>query len=83
MRPFDTSPAAEQQQLKIFRSMLPEVRLQMAMELSQTCRHLLAEGVRLRHPDYDNEKVRLAVIRLLLGDELFLTVYPEARDIIS
>ncbi len=41
----------------------------------------MAEGVRKRHPDYDDRQVRLAVIRLMLPEELFLKAYPDAGEI--
>jgi hypothetical protein len=82
MRPLDTSPDAERIQIEIFERMGLEKRLQAAAFLSQTCRALLAAGVRKRHPEYDEEQVRLAVIRCLLPEDLFLRAYPAARDIL-
>jgi hypothetical protein len=73
MRPFDTSPDAEKIQIEIFRRMEPEGRLQSAALLSETCRTLLAEGIRKRHPTYNEEQVRLALIRCLLQEDLFLS----------
>jgi len=82
MRPLDTAPEAEKVQIEIFRRMGPEKRLEAAIGLSQTCRKLLIEGVRRRHPEYDERKIRLAVIRLMLPEKLFLAAYPEAGDIL-
>jgi hypothetical protein len=82
MRPLDTSSDAEKVQIEIFRCMVPEKRLQSAALLSETCRTLLAEGIRKRHPNYNKEQVRLAVIRCLLPENLFLQAYPGARDIL-
>jgi hypothetical protein len=59
----------------------PEKRLQAAIELAQTSRELLAEGVRRRHPEYGEDEVRLAVIRVLLPEELFAAAYPTAQGI--
>jgi hypothetical protein len=81
MSPRDTTPQAEQVQLEIFRRMGPEKRLQAGIELSQLCRKLLLEGVRMRHPEYDEREVKLAAIRLTLPEDLFLAAYPEGRDI--
>ena len=77
----DTTPQAEQVQLEIFRRMGPEKRLQAGIELSQLCRKLLLEGVRMRHPEYGERQTKLAVIRLMLPENLFLAAYPEGRDI--
>jgi hypothetical protein len=82
MKPLDTTPEAEKIQLDIFRRMGPERRLQAGLDLSRTCRELLREGVRLRHPDYDERQTQLAVIRLTLPDDLFCAAYPESRNIL-
>ncbi|TAK56059.1 MAG: hypothetical protein EPO24_11560 [Bacteroidetes bacterium] len=82
IRPLDTTPEAYELQLQIFKKMTPEERLQQAIELTQTCRRLMATGVKMRHPDYNDEQTRLAVIRLQLGDELFIKAYPNAKDIL-
>jgi hypothetical protein len=77
----DTSPAAQEFQLNIFRQMTPERRLQAAMDLAQTSRQLLAQGVLQRHPEYSQEEARLAVIKLVLGEELFAKTYATAKGI--
>ena len=79
----DTSYEAEQTQVEIFRRMGPEKRLQAGIDLAQTCRKLLETGVRRRHPEYDANQVKLAVMRLQLGEELFLKVCPEGKDVLS
>jgi hypothetical protein len=81
MSPLDTTPEAEQVQLEVFRRMGPEKRLQAGIALSRMCRELLAEGVRRRHPEYDERQVKLATIRLTLPEDLFSAAYPEGRDI--
>lgn len=74
--PADTTPEAARVQLEIYRRMSPSRRLELALELSDNVRRLVAAGVRHRHPEYTGEEVRLAVIRLTLGDELFRKAYP-------
>jgi hypothetical protein len=80
-RPLDTSPEAERVQTEIFRRMTPERKLRAAAELRQLVRQSLTEGVRMRHPEYSEEQVRLAMIRLILPEHLFLAVYPHAKEI--
>jgi hypothetical protein len=80
-RPLDTSPEIERLQIEIFRKMVPAKRLQLAIELTQTSRKLLAVGVRHRHPEYNDEQIRLAVIRLTTPEKLFLAAYPHAKEI--
>jgi len=81
-RPLDTSPEVERIQNEIFRKMTPARRLQLAIELTQTSRKLLAAGVRQRHPEYNDEQVRLAAIRLTIPEKLFIAAYPHAKDIV-
>lgn len=81
MRPPDTTPEAAEVQLRIYRRMSPGDRLRQALELTGISRRLLAAGVRRRHPEYDDEQVRLATIRIWLGDELYGAAYPEAPEL--
>ena len=78
MRPMDTSEEADEVQLGIYRRMEPSERLQVGLDLTDLSRHLLAEGIRHRHPEYEDEQVRFATIRAWLGADLFALVYPEA-----
>ena len=78
MRAMDTSEQADEVQLGIYRRMKPSERLQVGLDLTELSRHLLAEGIRSRHPEYDDEQVRLATIRAWLGADLFALVYPDA-----
>jgi hypothetical protein len=75
----DTSEEAARVQLAVFRRMRPEERLELAFQMTNELRGRLAEGVRQRHPEYSEDQVRLAVIRLTLGDDLFRTVYPDVE----
>jgi hypothetical protein len=77
--PADTTPEAARVQREIFRRMSPSQRLHQACEMSDSLQQIVAAGVRSRHPDYDDNQVRLAVIRLTLGDELFHKAYPGAN----
>ena len=74
--PRDTTLEAARMQLEIFRRMTPEQRSRLAFELTDSVRRLAAEGVRARHPEDTDDQVRLAEIRLWLGDKLFREVYP-------
>jgi len=53
-----------------------EGRFRMTMQLSAMARQLSEDGVRRRHPDYDERKVKLAAIKLAIGAELFSKAYP-------
>ncbi len=69
--PLDTSIEAAKRQYEIFRELGPEVRARMAFEMSDSLRDIVESGVKLRHPDYDEHKVKREVLRLMVGDTLF------------
>jgi hypothetical protein len=77
--PADTTPEAARVQREIFRRMSPSRRLELACQMSDFVRGIVAAGVRSRHPDYDDNQVKLAVIRLTIGDELFHKAYPGVK----
>jgi hypothetical protein len=74
--PADTTPEAWAVLVNIYRRMSPGRRLELVCEMSDSLRRLVADGVRHRHPDYTEDQVRLAVIRLWLGEDLFRQGYP-------
>ena len=53
-----------------------DVRAQMALKLSAMARRLSEDGIRRRHPEYDERRVKLAAIKLAIGTELFSKAYP-------
>lgn len=72
----DTTCDAARVQAEVWRRMSPAQRDDLGAELSENVRQIAAEGVRRRHQDYDDEQVRLAVIRLQLGESLFAEAFP-------
>jgi len=83
MRELDTSSKARKVQIEILRKMKPEQRLGVSLELSKLSKKLLEEGIRSRHPEYSKQEVKLTVIKVLLGNELFEIVYPDAKSLKS
>jgi hypothetical protein len=77
--PEDTTPEAFRIQCDIFRKMTPTERLRRTFDLIDFAERLSAAGIRERHPEYSNEQVRMALIRMRLGDELFKQVYPQVE----
>jgi len=61
---------------QILRNIGFEGRLRMTFELNKSLRSISEAGVRHRHPEYDERRVRLAAIKLSIGAELFKLVYP-------
>lgn len=76
MRPLDTSYPAYVTQIEIYRRMQPEERLALALEMSDDVTAVLSDGVRMRHPDYDESAVQAAVSILRLGEDAFRKAFP-------
>jgi hypothetical protein len=74
----DTTDEAARVQAEVFALMEPEDRLLRAFQMCDLMVQIAEEGVRSRHPDYDDSDVRAAVIRQRLGDELFTAAFPES-----
>ena len=77
--PRDTSLEAARVQMAVWERLGPSGRLALALRMSEDVRRLSEDGIRHRHPEYTPEQVRLAAIRLRLGDELFRKAYPGAQ----
>ena len=77
--PADTSPEAFRKQIAALRRLGISGRAQMTFELSDSLRATVEAGVRHRHPDYDDESVRMAVLRLMIGEEQFRAAFPRCR----
>ena len=67
----DTSPEAMRVYFTVLREMGPAERARNAADLNDTMRQVLADGIRYRHPEYTEEQVWRAVLRRVLGEELF------------
>ena len=74
--PRDTSLEALRVQIEAWKRLGMDGRWKLTFELSENLGRVLAEGVRMRHPEYTDDRVRLATIRLRIGDKLFREVYP-------
>ncbi len=75
--PADTTVDAARKQFEILRRLGAQTRIKMAFELSDNLRSIVEAGVRLRHPDYDDQKVKQQVLRLMIGETLFKQIYPD------
>jgi hypothetical protein len=51
-------------------------RLEEWVELNRAAAQMEADGIRRRHPDYDDRQVLLAAARMRYGDELVLAAWP-------
>jgi len=75
--PADTTVEAAIKELEILRRLGPEARLKMAFEMSDNLRQIVEDGVTHRHPDFDEKKVKLEVLRLMIGDKLYRQILKE------
>jgi hypothetical protein len=64
---FDTSPAMAEAQYQLYREIGPEGRGRIAAEMSDMLRDLAKTGVRLRHPEYDEDQVLAEVLWVFYG----------------
>ena len=74
----DTTGSHERDEIgwQILRNLGFEGRVRMTFELNRSLRSISEAGVRRRHPDYDERRVRLAAIKLAIGADLFERAYP-------
>ncbi len=79
IRPADTTIEAFKVQVAALRRLGLEGRARMTFELSDNLRAVTEAGIRHRHPEYDKEQVRLALIRTMLGDKLFERFYGDRQ----
>jgi hypothetical protein len=77
VRSADTSVEAHQVQLAVWRRMTPAERVAAGAESSENAVRMALDGIRRRHPDYDDETVHRAFLRLRLGDDLCREVWPD------
>ncbi|HEU4406635.1 MAG TPA: hypothetical protein VFS43_15315 [Polyangiaceae bacterium] len=76
MRSPDTHPGAHEAQLLAYRRMSPAQKAEIAVRLSVAVRELAAEGIRQRHPEYDERDVRKALVALLYGVDVARRLWP-------
>jgi hypothetical protein len=81
-RPVDTTVDADDMQLEAYRQLGGTERVAIAFRLTALVRETAAAGIRRRHPDYDEERVRAALARLRLGDTLVQKAFP-GRDLVD
>jgi hypothetical protein len=77
--PCDTTKDASARQLQILRDLGISGRAAMTFELSDNLRQIVKDGVRHRHPDWDETRVKQEVFRIVLGDRLFNEAFGESR----
>lgn len=76
VRPADTTPDAYERQLEALRQLGPDGRLAATLEMSELGRRMAADGIRRRHPDYDDRQVVRALVSLFHGEALARAAWP-------
>lgn len=80
--PLDTTPDAHAIQLDAYRRMEGRGRVAIMFRLGEMTRRTTMSGIRSRHPEYDDVQVRLALARLLFGDDLVRRAWP-GRELVN
>ncbi len=73
----DTSPEAAEILRERMRRLTPSQRILEGEKLCKLSRQFMRAGIRMRHPDYDEEHVEMALARLLWGDDLYRKARPD------
>lgn len=77
--PLDTTLDAYAAQTAAYRRMGGRERSAVMFRLNEMARQTAVAGIRSRHPEYTDEEVNLALFRLLFGDVLTTSVWPDKR----
>ena len=75
--PADTSEEVWRLQMAAIAGRSGAERMEEWVELNRAVARMEAEGIRSRHPDYDDHQVLLAAARLRYGDELVRAAWPD------
>ena len=71
----DTHPDAERKQIELLRRMPPWRRLDLAIQMTQTCHTLALAGLRSRYPQASDLELHRRLSAQVLGTELAARVY--------
>lgn len=77
--PPDTTIDAAIKQFEILRRLDTRERAEMTFQLSDNLHRIVEAGVRQRHPDYDEQTVKLAVLRLTIDERLFRQAFGDVE----
>ncbi len=66
-----------QAQLRMLRLMTGEQRVELAFRLTRLTRDAARAGIRARHPEYGEDEVQRAFLRMLHGDAATRSIWPD------
>lgn len=75
--PADTSPEVWRVQMAAIAARPPESRIAEWEALNRAMAQMEEDGVRRRHPEYDDHDVHVALVRLRYGDDLVKGAWPD------
>jgi pimeloyl-CoA synthetase len=78
--PRDTTRDAFIKQMEILRGLGTSGRAAMTFELSDNLRQIVKDGVRHRHPDWDEARVKEEFLRIVLGTRLYDEAYGKSQS---
>ena len=74
--PHDTDAETHAIQMEVYRRLGPSGRSRAAFRLMELAREVAIGGIRRRHPDYDEQRICRALVRLRQGDAVARNVWP-------
>ena len=77
--PFDTPKDSAIKQFEVLKKMDINARAEMTFELSDNLRSIIESGIQKRHPDYTQDQIKLAALKLTIGDDLFHQAFGECE----
>lgn len=77
----DTTPAADDVQLEVYRRLGGAGRVATMFRLNDMVRRATMAGIRRRHPEYGERHVEWAWQRLTLGEVLLREAFPDREPI--
>ncbi|MBI4161015.1 MAG: hypothetical protein HY509_01045 [Acidobacteria bacterium] len=80
--PPDTLPEAYDAQIEAYRRLDGKGRTAVVFRLNEIAQRSATAGIAGRHPDYDRERLRMALFRLRFGDDLARRVWP-GRELVD
>ncbi|OQY07446.1 MAG: hypothetical protein B6I25_01850 [Planctomycetales bacterium 4572_13] len=80
--PTDTSKEAAEVQAEALRRMGLSGRAELTMQLCDNLREITKAGIRHRHPDYTDQQITQAYLRLILESELFQQIFPNCEILV-
>ena len=81
MRPLDTSPEVWDRVVRHWQTTSGPEKVESARRLGRSTLDLIRSGIRARHPEYGDAEIHLAVMRRILGSDLYRCVFPNRPDI--